>query len=115
MNEETIRTRAINYTRTNWKTVVAYGVAVVSSIITASVKWGTVTEHTSNMEANYQSDKAAFARRLDSIDSKLDALASVPAQMRNFDERQTRMEDNWDNAFQHAGDTPRPSHRARKP
>lgn len=40
MTEDTIRTRALGYTRNHLKEIAAYAVAFASSVVAASVTWG---------------------------------------------------------------------------
>lgn len=112
MNDDTIRTRAINYTRGHWRTVLHGASWALAAIVTISVSTGTRRAHSDDDSALVKSTLANVVVRLDGMASDLTAIrieqASEKMANKDRDDRQDRMEDNWDNAFQHAGDRPRP-------
>lgn len=61
--EDTIRTKAINYTRTNWKTVVAYVVAAVTTGANVFIAIG-----------HRQSDSAVVAASVTQLVTKVEGL-----------------------------------------
>lgn len=63
--EDTARTRALNYTRINWKVVAAYLVAAVSTLVNVSIALG-----------HKQADGTALVEKVESLASKVDGLSS---------------------------------------
>lgn len=63
MIDDTVRTRAFKYTRTNWKAVTAYVIAAVSTLVNVSIGFG-----------HRQSDSAVVAASVTQLVSKVDGL-----------------------------------------
>lgn len=109
-----MRTRALNFGRNHWKMVAAWVIAGASTLVNISMTLG-----------HKQADQVYSTQAIQRIESKVDGLvtdvqtikteqASAKMAQQDLGDRIGRMEGNWDNAFQHAGDTPRArSHRAR--
>lgn len=121
MNDDTVVTPFIQNAAGSWRTWAPYVGAGIVSAYSLVYAFGGSHEHSTNFEANYARDQAVLTKyqadmkeQVNRVEAKVDALAKVPAQVDDLGHRQERMEDNWDNAFEHAGDKPRPqrSHRA---
>lgn len=109
--EDTIRTRALQVARTNWRTVIHVTSWCLAAIVTVSVATG-------RKESDATYSKEAIARiesKLDSVVINVDSIkmqqAEAKQSQKDLGDRIDRMEGNWDNAFEHAGDWPRPRKR----
>lgn len=61
--EDTIRTRAIDFTRKHTKEVVAYAIAVASTVVTVSMAFG-----------HKQADAEELIRKVDSLSTKVESV-----------------------------------------
>lgn len=117
LNDETVRTKAINFTHSHWKTVLHFASWAFAAIVTISVATGKKQAHTEDDAALSKDALARIEAKVDGVVIDVSAIkvkqASAEMSEKDRDARMSRMEDNWDNAFQHAGDTPRPGHRTR--
>lgn len=122
MTEDTVVTPVLRKAAESWRTWAPWAAAVAAAVWAFAVSLGGKAEHSADLEANYARDQITLKRyeeemraQMDRMEGKVDALSMLPAKVDDLGRRQDRMEDNWDTAFQHAGDFPRPSHRAHKP
>jgi hypothetical protein len=108
MTEDTIRTRVLTNARDHWRTVLHVASWGLAALVTVSVGVG-----------RKQGDISHYQEAITRIETKLDGVvidvgtikqeqASARMAQKDLGERIGRMEDNWDTAFQHAGDWPRP-------
>ncbi len=114
MSQEFTTTRVMRMTTSHWKTALHAASWGVAAIVTFSVATGR-----KQMDDTYS--KEAIDRIEEKVDGLVKDVAAIKTEravtgniLQNLNERQNRMEENWDTAFQQAGTSPRPSHRARR-
>lgn len=77
MNEETIKTRAITYTRDHLKEIAAYAIAVASTVVTVSMAYG-----------HKQADTEMLSTKVDSLVTE---VQSMRGEVRTLSDKQIEM------------------------
>ncbi|MDB6107828.1 MAG: hypothetical protein JWO52_7827 [Gammaproteobacteria bacterium] len=106
--DDTIRTRVLNVAKTNWKAVAGLVVSLITGIVGTSIAWGGYVERMSNDKDTLERIEFKVDGVVADVSVMKTARAVDAATLKNLDDRQRRIEDNWDTAYEQAGTRPRP-------
>lgn len=82
MSDDTIRTRAINYTRTNWSKVLAWVIAGVSTAISTVATVSMGLAHRQDDGQTLVNNVAVLTTKVDSLTTKVNDIALTQAEMK---------------------------------